>query len=177
MFIRHLSQVQLRVAPSPRSINMADVSHAAALAAITREESRGGHTRDDFPTPEDDHWETVNVIWMENGEMKIRQEPVEEMRDDLKDALKEVKAMIAEAQQKQEVETDVLKGTKQSFNILRGEGDDAQLQAYELELDEGMVVSIASIAFSTTKNPMAVRWNCKAGKCGSCSAEINGRPA
>ena len=78
-------------------INMADVSHAAALAAITREESRGGHTRDDFPTPEDDHWgKTVNVIWMENDEMKIRQEPVEEMRDDLKEALKEVKAMIAE---------------------------------------------------------------------------------
>jgi hypothetical protein len=33
---------------------------------------------------------------MENGEMKIRQEPVEEIRDDLQDALKEVKAMIAE---------------------------------------------------------------------------------
>jgi len=33
---------------------------------------------------------------MENGEMKIRQEPVEPMRDDLKDALTEVKAMIAE---------------------------------------------------------------------------------
>ena len=43
------------------------------------------------------HWgKTVNVIWMENDEMKIRQEPVEEMRDDLKEALKEVKAMIAE---------------------------------------------------------------------------------
>ena len=33
---------------------------------------------------------------MENEEIKIRQEPVEEMRDDLKDAIKEVKAMIAE---------------------------------------------------------------------------------
>ena len=78
-------------------INMADVSHAATLAAITREESRGGHTRDDFPTPEDDYWgKTLNIIWMENGEMKIRQEPVEPMRDDLKDALTEVKAMIAE---------------------------------------------------------------------------------
>ena len=54
-------------------------------------------TRDDFPTPEDDYWgKTLNVIWMEEGEMKIRQEPVEEIRDDLKDALTEVKAMIAE---------------------------------------------------------------------------------
>ncbi|MGB0611820.1 MAG: fumarate reductase/succinate dehydrogenase flavoprotein subunit [Poseidonia sp.] len=78
-------------------LNMADVSHAATLAAITREESRGGHTRDDFPTPEDDYWgKTLNIIWMEGGEMKIRQEPVEEMRDDLQEALKEVKAMIAE---------------------------------------------------------------------------------
>ena len=78
-------------------INMADVSHAATLAAVTREESRGGHTRDDFPTPEDEYWgQTLNIIWMENGEMKIRQEPVEEMRTDLKEALTEVKTMIAE---------------------------------------------------------------------------------
>ncbi len=78
-------------------INMADVSLAATLAAITREESRGGHTRDDFPTPEDEYWgQTLNIIWMENGEMKIRQEPLEEMRSDLQDALKEVKSMIAE---------------------------------------------------------------------------------
>ena len=78
-------------------INMADVSHAATLAAITREESRGGHTRDDFPTPEDEYWgQTLNIIWMEDGEMKIRQEPVEEMRADLKEALTEVKTMIAE---------------------------------------------------------------------------------
>jgi succinate dehydrogenase / fumarate reductase flavoprotein subunit len=76
---------------------MADVSHAATLAAITREESRGGHTRDDFPTPEDDYWgQTLNIIWMEKGEMKIRQEPVEEMRADLEEALTEVKTMIAE---------------------------------------------------------------------------------
>ena len=78
-------------------INMADVSHAATLAAITREESRGGHTRDDFPTPEDEYWgQTLNIIWMEDGEMNIRQEPVEEMRADLKEALTEVKTMIAE---------------------------------------------------------------------------------
>ena len=76
--------------------NMLDVSYAATLAAITREESRGGHTRDDFPAPDDDYWgNTVNIIWMEDGEIKIRQEPVEEMREDLKEAIKEVKAMIA----------------------------------------------------------------------------------
>lgn len=77
--------------------NMVDVSYAATLAAITREESRGGHTRDDFPVPDDEYWgKTINIIYMENGEIKIRQEPVVEMRDDLKDAIKEVKAMIAD---------------------------------------------------------------------------------
>ena len=77
--------------------NMVDVSYAATLAAVTREESRGGHTRDDFPVPDDEYWgKTVNIIYMEKGEIKVRQEPVVEMRDDLKDAIKEVKAMIAE---------------------------------------------------------------------------------
>ena len=77
--------------------NMGDVSYAATLAAVTREESRGGHTRDDFPVPDDDYWgNTLNIIYMENGEIKIRQEPIAEMRADLKDAIKEVKAIIAE---------------------------------------------------------------------------------
>ena len=83
-------------------INMADVSIACALAALTREESRGGHTREDMPVPEDEYWgKTLNIIWMEEGEVKIRQEPVEEMRDDLKDAIKEVKDMIAERAEEQ----------------------------------------------------------------------------
>lgn len=77
--------------------NMVDVSYVATLAALTREESRGGHTRDDFPVPDDDYWgETLNIIYMEDGEIKIRQEAKEEMRDDLKAAINEVKAMIAE---------------------------------------------------------------------------------
>ena len=77
--------------------NMVDVSYAATLAAVTREESRGGHTRDDFRVPDDEYWgKTINIIYMENGEIKVRQDPVVEMRDDLKDAIKEVKDMIAE---------------------------------------------------------------------------------
>ena len=63
----------------------------------------------------------------QNGEMKIRQEPVEPMRDDLKDALTEVKAMIAErAEEAGERKLMSLKGTTQSFTILRGEGDEAE---------------------------------------------------
>ena len=77
--------------------NMIDISYAATLAAVTREESRGGHTRDDFPVPDDDYWgKTLNIIYMEDGEIKIRQDPVVEMRADLKEAIDEVKAIIAE---------------------------------------------------------------------------------
>ena len=76
--------------------NMVDVSIAATLAALTREESRGGHTRDDFPGEIEEWGKIVNIVYMENDEIKIRQEPVEEMRSDLKDAIKEVKTMIAE---------------------------------------------------------------------------------
>ena len=77
--------------------NMVDISYAATLAALTREESRGGHTRDDFPVPDEEYWgNTLNIIYMEDGEIKIRQDPVIEMREDLQDAIKEVKQMIAE---------------------------------------------------------------------------------
>ena len=70
-----------------------------------------------------------------------------------------------------------LKGKKQAFKILRGEDENAALTDYELELDEGMVVLDCVHRIQYEQEPdMAVRWNCKAGKCGSCSAEINGRP-
>ena len=83
--------------------NMVDISRVATMAALAREESRGGHTRDDFPGHEDEYWgKTLNICWMEDGEIKIRQEPVEEMRSDLKDAIKEVKALIAERAAEQE---------------------------------------------------------------------------
>ncbi|MBI1897459.1 MAG: succinate dehydrogenase/fumarate reductase iron-sulfur subunit [Acidobacteria bacterium] len=64
-----------------------------------------------------------------------------------------------------------------TFRIWRGEGDRAGFQDYTAETFEGMVVLDAIHQIQAEQaNDLAVRWNCKAGKCGSCSAEINGRP-
>ena len=62
------------------------------------------------------------------------------------------------------------------LKVWRG-GDDGAYEDYEVEYEEGMVVLDVVHRLQATQTPdLAVRWNCKAGKCGSCSAEINGRP-
>jgi succinate dehydrogenase / fumarate reductase iron-sulfur subunit len=64
-----------------------------------------------------------------------------------------------------------------TFRIWRGEGTAANFVDYQTEVSEGMVVLDAVHHIQATQAPdLAVRWNCKAGKCGSCSAEINGKP-
>ena len=65
-----------------------------------------------------------------------------------------------------------------TFSVWRGAaGSAGQLRDYTTAVSEGMVVldAIHQIQ-SESANDLAVRWNCKAGKCGSCSAEINGQP-
>ena len=63
------------------------------------------------------------------------------------------------------------------FNIWRTRGGDGEFQEYKTEITEGMVVLDAVHQIQAEQaNDLAVRWNCKAGKCGSCSAEINGHP-
>lgn len=51
------------------------------------------------------------------------------------------------------------------------------MEDFSLEITEGMVVLDAVHQIQADHaSDLAVRWNCKAGKCGSCSAEINGKP-
>src|SRR5260370_13059383 len=64
-----------------------------------------------------------------------------------------------------------------TFKIWRGNSAGGEFKDYSTEMTEGMVVLDAIHNIQATQaNDMAVRWNCKAGKCGSCSAEINGMP-
>jgi succinate dehydrogenase iron-sulfur subunit len=64
-----------------------------------------------------------------------------------------------------------------SFKIWRGDKGKGEFVEYQQDVVEGMVVLDAVHEIQSTQaNDLAVRWNCKAGKCGSCSAEINGMP-
>jgi succinate dehydrogenase / fumarate reductase iron-sulfur subunit len=64
-----------------------------------------------------------------------------------------------------------------TFRIWRGNRQGGYFQQYTTEIDEGMVVLDAVLKIQAEQaNDLAVRWNCKAGKCGSCSAEVNGNP-
>ncbi|MGK2882649.1 MAG: succinate dehydrogenase/fumarate reductase iron-sulfur subunit [Mycobacterium sp.] len=63
------------------------------------------------------------------------------------------------------------------LRVWRGDPDGGDLQDYTVEVNDGEVVlDIIHRLQATQAGDLAVRWNCKAGKCGSCSAEINGRP-
>src|SRR3954465_14557037 len=63
------------------------------------------------------------------------------------------------------------------MRVWRGDDQGGELRAYTVEVSEGEVALDAIHRLQATQEgDLAVRWNCKAGKCGSCSAEINGRP-
>jgi len=64
-----------------------------------------------------------------------------------------------------------------TFRIWRGDAQAGSFRDYSTEVGAGMVVLDAVHRIQAEQaNDLAVRWNCKAGKCGSCSAEINGNP-
>jgi succinate dehydrogenase / fumarate reductase iron-sulfur subunit len=64
-----------------------------------------------------------------------------------------------------------------TLRIYRGGNDSGEMVDYKVPLAPGMVVLDAVHSVQAMHSPdLAVRWNCKAGKCGSCSAEVNGKP-
>jgi succinate dehydrogenase / fumarate reductase iron-sulfur subunit len=66
---------------------------------------------------------------------------------------------------------------KTTFRIWRGDAERGEFRDYPAEFSEGMVVlDVVKHIQAEQANDLAVRWNCKAGKCGSCSAEVNGLP-
>ncbi len=63
------------------------------------------------------------------------------------------------------------------FHVYRGDGESGAMKEYRVPVEEGMVVLDAMHYVQNYQAPdLALRWNCKAAKCGSCSAEINGKP-
>ncbi len=63
------------------------------------------------------------------------------------------------------------------LKVWRGDAQGGAFQEYETEVSEGMVVLDAVHQVQAEQaHDLAVRWNCKAGRCGSCSAEVNGMP-
>ena len=68
-------------------------------------------------------------------------------------------------------------GYKAALRVWRGDAGDGELTDYQVEVNEGEVVlDVLHRLQATQASDLAIRWNCKAGKCGSCSMEINGRP-
>jgi succinate dehydrogenase / fumarate reductase iron-sulfur subunit len=65
-----------------------------------------------------------------------------------------------------------------TLRIWRGDAQGGEFEDYVTPVTEGMVVLDAVHQVQAEQaNNLAVRWNCKVGRCGSCSAEINGKPA
>jgi succinate dehydrogenase / fumarate reductase iron-sulfur subunit len=67
--------------------------------------------------------------------------------------------------------------SKRTFKVWRGNTEGGEFKTFEVEVDPGMVVlDVLHRIQAKQANDLALRWNCKAGKCGSCSMEINGKP-
>ncbi len=73
--------------------------------------------------------------------------------------------------------TDTAEETTYTLQIFRGDDEEGKFVEYDVPVQEGMVVLDAIHWVQANKaNDLAVRWNCKAGRCGSCSMEIDGQP-
>jgi len=64
-----------------------------------------------------------------------------------------------------------------TLSVFRGDNQDGEYKSYQVKTVPGMVVLDAVLRIQAEQvNDLAFRWNCKAGKCGSCSAGVDGKP-
>ena len=61
------------------------------------------------------------------------------------------------------------------MRLWRGDQSGGELKDYDVEVETGEL-DVGILGAGHQAGDLAVRWNCKAGKCGSCSAEVNGCP-
>jgi succinate dehydrogenase / fumarate reductase iron-sulfur subunit len=68
-------------------------------------------------------------------------------------------------------------GSKVTMRVWRGDADGGEFRDYTVVAEDGEVVlDVLHRLQATQAGDLAIRWNCKAGRCGSCSAEVNGKP-
>ena len=166
--------------------NMLLVSECVAKSALTRTESRGGHTRDDHPGM-DANWRKVLLVCRIDDEVgdavvpdvSVTREPQVPMRPDLLELfdIEELEQVLHRRRAGRPPGTEGVVNYNVTMRVWRGDETSGALQDFTVEVNEGEVVLDIIHRLQQTQAPdLAVRWNCKAGKCGSCSAEINGRP-
>ncbi len=163
--------------------NIMLIADCVAQAALERQESRGGHTRDDFPgmNPE---WRKINLICALDGDrvtLTRQPLPADARRPDRpvrRGRAQEIHdGRGARRAARRCSRGDTLMAYKAQLRVWRGDAGQGSLADYSVEVNEGEVVlDVLHRLQATQAGDLAVRWNCKAGKCGSCSMEINGRP-
>ena len=146
--------------------SMITTSIAVAQGALNRKESRGGHTREDYPGP-DPEMGKVNFVQHQTGDhgylapIAIAPEPLPVMPAELQGT----------------VRGGTLMADTVTMRVWRGDDEGGEFTDYVMPAVEGEVVLDVIHRIQAADAPdLACRWNCKAGKCGSCSAEINGLP-
>ena len=143
--------------------SMLSVSEAVTLGAIERKESRGGHTREDHPFA-DDRFGKVNVVIRRKGR-DVQRRPGAPAGDARRTQAAPPGAEVMAA------------ATEATMRVWRGDAKGGTFKEYRVPVQEGMVVlDVIHTIQATQAGDLACRWNCKAGKCGSCSAEIDGKP-
>ena len=146
--------------------NLLAVSEAIARSAIERKESRGGHFREDYPEKAAE-FGTINIMVKQGSGGAMQVSRVADPAD----------AGLPEGSHRGAEVCDDMRRRRPSRSGGPTRRATGRTRRSTPRCRTGMVVLDAVHRIQAEQAPdLAVRWNCKAGKCGSCSAEINGKP-